>query len=130
MISMNTHARFAVHHGDGRTFFDMIEQAPQKMFDSPTIYWPANRSSQCFFCRLLFCWKMQFKELIIVFSLKFWNFSELSSAAALVFYLPGLCTHTLTPRENRERPESGIFYNLQKKTQYLMNTLYKNEKNC
>ena len=32
-----------------------------------------------------------------------------SSAAALVFYLPGVCTHTDTPRENRERPESEIF---------------------
>ena len=32
-----------------------------------------------------------------------------SSAAAIVFYLPGVCVHTLTPRENRERPESGIF---------------------
>ena len=31
--------------------------------------------------------------------------------------------HTLTPRENRERPESRIFWNLWKKTQYLMNTL-------
>ena len=45
-----------------------------------------------------------------------------SSAAALVFYLPGVCTHTLTPRENRVR---NIFKNTEK-TQYLMNTLYKN----
>ena len=29
-----------------------------------------------------------------------------------------------TQRENRERPESGIFSNLKKETQYLMNTLY------
>ena len=35
-----------------------------------------------------------------------------------------VCVQTLTPRENRERPESGIFLNLRKKTQYLMNTLY------
>ena len=28
-----------------------------------------------------------------------------SSAAALAFYLPGVCILTLTPRENRERPE-------------------------
>ena len=35
-----------------------------------------------------------------------------------------VCVHTLTPRENRERPESGIFYNLLEKKQYLMNTLY------
>ena len=47
-----------------------------------------------------------------------------SSAAALVFYLPGVCAHTLTLRENRERPESGIFLKNLKKTQYLMNTLY------
>ena len=39
-----------------------------------------------------------------------------SSAAALDFYLPGVCTHTDTaPRENRERPESGIFQNSRKK---------------
>ena len=45
-----------------------------------------------------------------VFSLKFLIFlNSASSAAALVFYLPGVCVHTLTPRENRERPESGIF---------------------
>ena len=35
-----------------------------------------------------------------------------------------VCVHTLTLRANRERPESGIFWNLRKKTQYLMNTLY------
>ena len=32
-----------------------------------------------------------------------------SSAAALVFYLPGVCTHT----NNEGRPESGIFFNVQ-----------------
>ena len=42
-----------------------------------------------------------------------------SSAAALVFYLPGVCTHT-EPRENRVQ---NIFKNSEK-TQYLMNTLY------
>ena len=46
-----------------------------------------------------------------------------SSAAALVFDLP-LCTHTRTPRGNRERPESGIYFKIFEKTQYLMNTLY------
>ena len=45
-----------------------------------------------------------------------------SSAVALVLYLPGVCT--LTPKENRERPESRIFSKIRKKTQYLMNTLY------
>ena len=47
-----------------------------------------------------------------VFPLVFVIFlNSASSAAALVFYLPGVCVHTLTPRENRERPESGIFKN-------------------
>ena len=50
------------------------------------------------------------------FSLKFLIFlNSVSSAAALVFYLPCVCTHTLTRRENRERPEFGIFKNLRKK---------------
>ena len=35
-----------------------------------------------------------------------------------------VCVHTLTQRENREGPESGIFQNLLKRTQYFMNTLY------
>ena len=43
----------------------------------------------------------------IFFSLNFFDFTELClfcrSAGCLV------CVHTLTPRENRERPESGIF---------------------
>ena len=34
------------------------------------------------------------------------------------------CVHTLTPRGNRERPESGIYFNIFEKTQYLINTLY------
>ena len=40
-----------------------------------------------------------------------------SSSAALVFYLPGVC-HTLTPRENWERPESRIFSKIGKNTIY------------
>ena len=44
-----------------------------------------------------------------VFSLKFVIFfNSASSAAALVFYLPSVCTHTDT-EGNRERPESDIF---------------------
>ena len=45
-----------------------------------------------------------------VFFLKMWYFfrNSASSAAALVFNLPGGCTHTDTLRENRERPEAGI----------------------
>ena len=46
-------------------------------------------------------------SLNIVFLVIFLN--SASSAAALVFYLPGMCVHTLTPRENREKPESGKF---------------------
>ena len=42
------------------------------------------------------------------------NLNSASPAAALVF-LPAWCLHTLTPRENRDRPESGIFENLRKK---------------
>ena len=34
------------------------------------------------------------------------------------------CVHTLTPRGNRERTESGIYFKIFEKTQYLMNTLY------
>ena len=51
----------------------------------------------------------------------FLNFA--SSAAALVIDLP-FCTHTLTLRRNRERPESGTYFKIFEITQYLMNTLY------
>ena len=43
-----------------------------------------------------------------------------SSAAALVFYLPGVCT-THTDTERKQSPE--YFKIFEKKTQYLMNTL-------
>ena len=33
--------------------------------------------------------------------------------------------HTLTPRGNRERPESRIYFKIFEKTTYFMNTLYK-----
>ena len=39
-----------------------------------------------------------------------------------------VCVHTLTPRENRERQEFGIYYNLPKK-QYLISNISK-KKNC
>ena len=45
------------------------------------------------------------------------------SAAALVFYLPGVCAHTDTEVKQRK----ARFWNIletSKKTQYLMNTLY------
>ena len=35
-----------------------------------------------------------------------------------------VCVHTLTPRENRERPESGIFWNLQKNTIFYEHPVY------
>ena len=41
--------------------------------------------------------------------------NSVSSGAALVFYLPGVCTHTDFNRENREKQETGIFCNLWKK---------------
>ena len=35
------------------------------------------------------------------------------------------CVHSLTPRGNRERPESGIYFQIFVKTRYLMISLYK-----
>ena len=46
-----------------------------------------------------------------------------SSAAALVFYLPGVCTHTDTDGKQRKARVQNILKS-SKKTQYLMNTLY------
>ena len=46
-----------------------------------------------------------------------------SSAAALVFYLPGVCTHTDTVRKQRKARDRNILKS-SKKIQYLMNTLY------
>ena len=45
------------------------------------------------------------------------------SAAALVFYLPGVCTHTDTEGKQRQTRVQNIFKNSEK-TQYIMNTLY------
>ena len=45
-----------------------------------------------------------------------------SSAAALVFYLPGVCTHTDTEGKQRKVRVRNILKS-SKKTQYLMNTL-------
>ena len=42
-------------------------------------------------------------------------------AAALVFYLPGVCTHTDTERKQRKARVQNILKSLKK--QYLMNTL-------
>ena len=51
----------------------------------------------------------------------FLNFS--GSAAALVFYLPVVCTHTDTEGKQRNTRVRNILKALGKK-QYLMNTLY------
>ena len=45
-----------------------------------------------------------------------------SSAAALVFYLPGVSTHTDTEGKQRKARVRNTLKS--KKTQYLMNTLY------
>ena len=49
--------------------------------------------------------------------------NSVSSAAALVFYLPGVCTHTYTKGKQRKTGVRNILESLEK-TQYLMNTLY------
>ena len=46
-----------------------------------------------------------------------------SSAAAVVFYLPGVCTHTDTEGKQRKTRVRNILKSLEK-TQYLMNSLY------
>ena len=45
------------------------------------------------------------------------------SAAALVFYLPGVCTHTDTEGKQRKARVRNIL-KYPEKTQYLINTLY------
>ena len=49
--------------------------------------------------------------------------NSVSSAAALVLYLPGVCTHTDTEGKQRKARVRNILKS-SKKTQYLMNTLY------
>ena len=51
-----------------------------------------------------------------------------SSVAALVFHLPGMCTHTNTKGKQREARVRNIFQIFWKKTQYLLNTLYQKHK--
>ena len=46
-----------------------------------------------------------------------------SSAAALVFYLSGVCTNTDTEGKQRKTKVQNILKSLEK-TKYLMNTLY------
>ena len=47
-----------------------------------------------------------------------------SSAAALVFYLPFSGPSMKSGVHTEERPESGIYFKIIEKIQYLMNTLY------
>ena len=49
--------------------------------------------------------------------------NSVNSAAALVFYLLGVCTHTGTEGKQRKARVQNILKSLEK-TQYLMNTLY------
>ena len=54
-----------------------------------------------------------------VFSLKVFDFSELCQfcgSAALVFYLPDMCTHTDTEEKQRKARVRNIFKNSGKKT--------------
>ena len=61
-----------------------------------------------------------------VFSLEFCDFlNSASSGAALVFYLPGMCTHTDTEGKQRKVRVWNILKSLEK-TQYLINTPYYN----
>ena len=61
---------------------------------------------------------------IVFFPLNFVIFlNSASSAAALVFYLPGVCTHTDTEGKQRKARVRNILKSSEK-TQYLMNTLY------
>ena len=68
---------------------------------------------------------------IVFFPLNVMIFPNSASlVAALVCYLPSSGPsiksgfHTLTPLENRARPESEIYLKIFEKTQYLMNTQY------
>ena len=58
-----------------------------------------------------------------LFSLKLWFFWTLSVLLQRWFSTCLVCVHKLSSRENRERPESGIFLKIRKKTPYVMNTL-------
>ena len=60
-----------------------------------------------------------------VFSFKFCDFSELCQFCRSAGVLPAWCVYTHC---HRGKTESRIFFKIRKKTQYLMNTLYKCEK--
>ena len=64
-------------------------------------------------------------SLNIVFFLKLmWYFWTLTVICCSAGVLPAICVHTLTPRGNRARPDSGIYFKIFEKTKYLMNTQY------
>ena len=56
-----------------------------------------------------------FPENVVIF------LNSASSVAALVFYLPGVCTHTDAESKQREARVRDIIF---EKTEYLMNILY------
>ena len=61
------------------------------------------------------------------FSLKCYDVSELCQFCCSPGVWPAIVSQ-VTPRGNRERPESGIYIEIFEITQYLMNTLYLLEK--
>ena len=63
-------------------------------------------------------------SLKIVFFLKFFWFFWTLPVLLQRWCSTCHCVHSLTPRGNRERPESGIYLKVFEKTQYSMNTLY------
>ena len=81
-------------------------------------------------CSIMFCniFSHEYYRVFIkycVFSLNFVIFLNIaSSAAALLFYLPGGCTHTDTEGKQGKARVRNILKSSEK-TQYLMNTLYK-----
>ena len=61
-----------------------------------------------------------------VFFLKFCDFlNSASSAAALVFYLPGVCLHTLTPREKEKGMSPEYFKIFKKNTIFIEYPVFK-----
>ena len=73
------------------------------------------------------CGKTETESLILrnyrVF-IKYWvSFLNVVIFLMQCWYLTCRCVHTLTPRGNRTA-ESGIYFKIFEKTQYLMNTLY------
>ena len=104
-------------------FFSLKTNVCTRKVSDRLYLWEASRTSRCLFmspgilisnliqpiCPSLSFMIVYLRDTgcslnIVFFPLSFVIFlNSASSAAALVFYLPGVCTvHTLTPRENRE----------------------------